>query len=320
MSQPVYRPLFLNAWKIAWQHKRLWLFGIPAFFMAAGGLFETVSNSWQQANSGRIMAEQLINGTIPGYQWLISYSRYLSQLNPLHQYLITLFFLFLLGLGLFIGATSQGAILNGTLEKRPIKFLDLFKKGKRFFIRLLTLDVLGKIAAAALFGLTVLPVAFFNPLPCGWYKFPPLISFIIFLSGTIFINIIQILSLVAVTRKHLSIKAAVTEAWHIFRLHKMVSLEFGGLLFLSSLMGMLILLISLFIISLPITAIFIITVATASPTIYILSIIFSVLLILADVFLIIGWLTAFQYTAWSLFFEEMERFGIVSWIKRRLKK
>ncbi|MFH1253546.1 MAG: hypothetical protein V1664_04425 [Candidatus Uhrbacteria bacterium] len=320
MSQPIYRPLFLKAWKITWHHKHLWLLGIFASFMAAGGLFEAISSNWRTASTGQLLIQQTLNGTIPGYQWLISYSRYLTELSPVHQYLLIFWFLALLAFFIIFGALCQGAILNSALEKKPIGFKELLKNGWRFFSRIIGLDILGKLGVVIIFFLSIVPSAFLNPLPYGWYKFPPLIAFVIFLVGALLVTILQMLALVAVVHKHQNLKAAIIEAWHIFRLHFLVAIEMGILLFVTSLIALAATLGSFFILAVPITLFFVIATATASPAIYTIAIIFAYSLVLATIFLIFGWLTAFQYTVWSLFFEEMERFGIVSWIKRRFKK
>lgn len=320
MSKPIYRPLFLEAFKITWHHKRLWFLGIFASFMAAGGLFETLSGSWKTAITGRSLIEQTINGTLPGFRWLIAYGRYLAELSTIHQYFLTLFFVLILAAGLIFGALCQGAILNHALEKKLTGFHGLFKKSWHFLGRIFCLDLLGKLFLFVIFLITVAPVAFLNPLPYGWQKFPPLISFVLFLIGAAIITTIQMLSLNAAVRKNQNPWAALNEAWHIFRLHFLVSVELGVLLFFTSILAMLATFVVVYILALPITLLFLLATIVASPTLYIISIIFSFVLILAIILLIFGWLTAFQYTTWALFFEEMDRFGIVSWVKRKLKK
>ncbi|MFA6131905.1 MAG: hypothetical protein WC702_02435 [Patescibacteria group bacterium] len=320
MSKPIYRPLFLEAWKKSWHHKRLWVLGIFATIMASGGLFESIFGNWQTALKGREMLEQCINGTLPGYQWLVSYSRYLSMLEPRQQYTISaVVILLLLGL-ISLGALAQGAILVGGLEKHSLSFRELLKKSYHFFWRILGIDIIGKIGLALLFIITVAPVAFLNPLPYGWHQYPPIISLAVFLVGMIAVTTLQMLSLVGVVRKHLNISGAIHEAWDIFRFHVVVTLELGILLFITSFLATLVTMALLFILSIPLILLFVIATILGSAGFYLLSIFASIVIVVAIILLASGLLTTFQYTVWSLYFEEAGRFGIIPKIKRWFKK
>lgn len=319
-QKQIYRPLFLAAWKKTWEHKRLWLLGIFATAMASGGLFESVSGHWQSALTGRTMFEQCMNGTLPGYQWLVSYSRYLAALPPAHQYALTTIVLLIIIGVIIVGVVSQGALLANSLENRPLDLNSLVKKGAIFFWPILIIDLLGKIAFGFVFLITVAPVALMNPLPYGWHQYPPFISLTLFLIGAVFVTAMQMLSLTGAVRKHLNPLAAVSEAWDIFRLHILVTFELGLLLFATSIIAAIASLLLIFVLALPLVLLFIVATAVASPGLYIFMIFFSIVLIIATVLLASGALTTFQYTVWSLYFDEAGRFGIVSKIKRWLKK
>jgi hypothetical protein len=319
-SKSIYRPLFLEAWQTVWQHKRLWLVGIFATAMASGGLFESLSGNWQTALTGRKLLEQLINGTLPGYTWLVTYSSLLARLEPFHQYLLATLILLIVAAIIIIGAVAQGALFAGALEKKPSTFRELIKMGRHFFGRVLWLDILGKIGLGVVFLITVVPVAFLNPLPYSWHKYPPFISLILFLTGAIFITVLQMLAMTGVVRKHLNVHGAIVEAWNIFRFHILVTFELGILLFATSLLAILATLILLIVLAIPITILFIIASLIGSTVVYGLSIIISITLVIAVILLVSGFLNAFQYTVWSLFFEEAGRFGIVPLIKKIIRR
>lgn len=319
MSKSIYRPLFLEAWKKTWQHKRLWVLGIFTAIMVSGGLFESVSGSWQTAAKGRQMLEQCINGTLPGYQWLVSYSRYLAILPSAQQYIFSTIIVLAILVLIVFGAIAQGAILSGSLEKHPSGFHELFKKGYSFFWRILGIDIIGKLAICLTFLLVVAPVAFLNPLPYGWHQYPPTISLIIFLVGIIIITTLQMLSLVGVVKKHLNIGGAIREAWDIFRFHIIVTFELGLLLFITSFVATLAAMIILFISAIPLMLLFVLAIMSGSTGFYVFSVFISVATIVSIILLASGLLSTFQYTVWSLYFEEAGRFGIIPKIKRLLK-
>jgi len=319
-SKPIYRPLFLEAWKTVWHNKRLWLVGIFATAMATGGLFESTNGNWQTALKGRMLIEQFINGTIPGYQWLVTYSRYLAAMEPTQQYFLSTMVLLIILALVTIGVLAQGALLAGALEKTPANFRELLKNGGHFFWRILCLDILGKLGLGLVFILTVAPVAFLNPLPYGWHKYPPFVSLVLFLVGAILVTIIQMLSLTGVVRKHLNVRGAIAEAWYILRFHLLVSFELGVLLLITSLLAALATLVVLFVLALPLTLLFSLAAIIASPILYVVSILISAVLIISTILLASGLLTAFQYTVWSLFFEEAGRFGIIAKVTRLFKK
>lgn len=319
-SKPIYRPLFLEAWKTVWRHKRLWLVGVFATVMASGGLFESLSGNWQTALKGQMLVGQCINGTLPGYQWLVSYARYTAMLPVARQYVLATIIFLLLAALIIVGAAAQGALFAGALEKHPSGFRELLKMGRHFFWRILSIDILGKIGLGLVFLLTVTPVVFLNPLPYGWHKYPPFISLVLFLAGTILITVIQMLALASVVRKRLNVRAALAEAWNIFRLHLLVSFELGILLFAASLAAVLGTLAALIVLTLPITILFVVASVLGSTLLYGFSIIISIAAVVALILLVSGFLNAFQYTVWSLYFEEADRFGIIPKIKRWFKK
>jgi len=243
----------------------------------------------------------------------------LGDLTPVHQYSILIFLCLAIVAGILIGAISQGALFSGALEKQTVGFVQLFKKGYCFFGRVLGLDILAKLALAGLFLITVAPVAFLNPLPYSWYKYPPVISLVVFLIGAIFITAIQMLALSGVVRKHLNVRGALAEAWDIFRFHILTTIEIGVLLFLSSVVAALILLVSLLVAAIPLTFLFVLATFLTAPIFYVLAIFISFAVVIALMLLISGWLTAFQYTVWSMYFEEADRFGVVSKIRKWLR-
>lgn len=319
MSKPIYRPLFLSAWKNTWRHKRLWLLGIFATAMASGGLFESVSGHWQTAAKGRMMLEQCVNGTLPGYQWLVLYGRHLAMLEPAQQYFLSVLVVLILLILITCGAIAQGAILANIMEKTPSGLLELIKKGWPFFWRVLGLDLLGKLGLGFVFLIVVAPVAFLNPLPYGWHQYPPIVSLTLFLTGAIFVTAIQMLALAGVVRKHLNLRGAIIEAWDIFRLHVLVTFELGVLLFLISILAALATLAGLFILAVPLLFLFAAAALLGSSGFYLLVIFLSVISIVGTILLASGLLTTFQYTVWSLYFEEAGRFGIIPKIKRWMK-
>jgi hypothetical protein len=316
----IYRPLFLAAWKKTWEHKRLWLLGIFATAMASGGLFESISGHWRAAIHWRTMIEQCLNGTLPGYEWLVSYNRYLTGMPPLKQYgLATAIVLIIVGI-IIVGVASQGALLASSLEKRPLDLNTLVKKSSVFFWSILSLDILGKLAMGIIFIITVAPIVLINPLPFGWQQYPPFISLTLFLIGAVFVTAMQMLSLVGVVSKHLNPLSAISEAWDIFRFHILVTFELGFLLAFTSVVAVIFTMLFLFALAIPLTLLFFAATALASPSLYLITIFFSVILIVAVILLASGALTTFQYTVWSLYFEEAGRFGIVSKIRKWLKR
>jgi|GEM_PF-4878959 len=315
----VYTQIFSNALKTTWRHKLLWLIGIPASFMVSGGLLEVVSGNWQAALRGRILIEQTINGALPGYDWFVSYSRYLGVLSPVHQYTILTIIVFVFLVTVIIGAICQGAVFSGALEKHPLGLRELIKKGLGLFDRILGLDILAKLAIFVIFLVIVAPVAFLNPLPYSWHKFPPVISLIIFAIGALIITSLQMLAIGGVVRKQLNVRAATAEAWSIFRLHVLTTIEIGVLLFLVSIVVAVIAGLVFTVLAIPLTLLFVLATTLQIPTLYVLAIVVSFATAIAVGLLASGFTTTFQYTVWSLYFEEAGRFGIFSKIRKWLR-
>lgn len=265
------------------------------------------------------MLEQCVNGTLPGYQWLVSYGRYLAMLEPTQQYFLSVLAVLILLILITFGVIAQGAILANIMEKTPNDLLELIKKGRLFFWRVLGLDLLGKLGLGFVFLIVVAPVAFLNPLPYGWHQYPPIVSLTLFLIGAIFVTTIQMLALAGVVRKHLNLGGAISEAWDIFRLHVLVTFELGVLLFLISILAALATLAGLFVLAVPLMLLFAAAALLGSSGFYLLVIFLSIISIVGTILLASGLLTTFQYAVWSLYFEEAGRFGIIPKIKRWMK-
>jgi hypothetical protein len=241
------------------------------------------------------------------------------MLPTAHQYILAAATLFFLAVLVTIGVLAQGTLFVGLAEKHPSNFKQLLKSGRHFFWRILGVDLLGKIGLGLVFLFTAVPAALLNPLPYGWHKYPPFIALIIFLAGVIFITVIQMLALAGVVKKHLNAWAAVVEAWHIFRLHVLVSFELGILLFVTSLAAVLGLLAILAVLTPPTILLFVVAALFNSVILYNLFAIISAGIVAALLLLTSGFLNTFQYAVWSLYFERAEQFGIIPKIKRWLK-
>ena len=75
-TKPVYRPIFLRALKIVWQHKIFWVFGILASIINTGAVFAIAFRALRPINYSGSFSELILANMIPGFE---TFRLYLSQ-------------------------------------------------------------------------------------------------------------------------------------------------------------------------------------------------------------------------------------------------
>jgi hypothetical protein len=312
----IYRSLFSEAWTITRSRPWLWVFGIFAAFMTTGGLFELGFRSFKRIATGRHFLEQLLQGTLPGYDFVVEYIHLFSQLEPWRQSILLGFFT--LGIVAFVGAAvfSQQILLQEAKEKTPVSWRELWHHERAPFWRLLTLNILSKGLVGFLLFLSTLPLVLISFQTTGqtiFFSFSVLLLFFLSILG---IGILHILTAINTVHHHTHLFHALHASIQQVKKHWMALLEMGLLLFLVSFVWTIATCFLLAAAGMGVIILLLMAVVLNSPTFYFIIVIGSVLILTVLGLLSGGFLTTFHYAIWVQFHEHLLHEPLVSKLQR----
>ena len=229
-----YRQIFKQAFKIAWQSPGLWFFGFFVTLLGSAGELEIILSSYSFGNQGVLFSfwQGLAQGGLLTPRGLSGFIQSLFS-NPLYFFIISLIFLFVLGVSILIVwlvVVSQSALISQVVSvssSRQLKWSQAFGLGLIKFWPVLGLNVLLRLVIWLLFAISTV-LAIFN--------FPGLIlvfivSFDIFLIVILTVSFIAKYAIAGVVLKGWRFRQAIQLAWKLFIANWLLSLEVAVILF-----------------------------------------------------------------------------------------
>lgn len=307
---PFYRRILSDAWKIAWSHKHLWVFGFFATLIGFGAVTEVFFNSYERTAAALPMAAASGSALalIPGLSTIkavISFSPY-----PALSLLIFLaVFALIVVIFAWITLVSVGALISGTRKisrgGEPV-FGDSVKAGAEKFWRLLGVNVIAKVVillALIMTGANLYTLMRDQTFVSGMFYVG---SFIVFTAVSFVASLGAVYGSINVMLKDDRIEKSVNGAMTLIAEHWLVSLEMAVLLLIVSLAAGVAAALGALILAVPI--IFFLVVAAvfkATAAAYGLMTLTAVMLLVLVVCLG-SFLTTFQTAAWTLLWNELE--------------
>ena len=306
---PFYRRIISDAWKIAWSHKHLWVFGFFATLIGFGGVTEVFFNAYDR--TGDVLPLAAARGSlaslVPGLTTIkavISYSSYPA---------LSLLIFFIVGTLLsavfaWMTLVSVGALISAA--RKIVKggepmFGDSIKAGSERFWRLLGVNLLSKaviVLALVMTGANLFILMKDRTLLSGLFYVG---SFIIFTGISFIASLGAVFGSIGVMAKDETLESSVNNALKLIAEHWLVSLEMAVLLFVVSLATGVAVALAALVFSVPI--IFFLVVASvfkAQAAAWTLMTI-SALMLLVMVVSLGSFLTTLQTTAWKLLWSEL---------------
>lgn len=306
---PVHRRVLLDAWRISWGHKHLWLFGFFGTFLGYGGVSEVFFGAYNRA--ANFLPATLAGGSpfdlIPGMTAIAAIIRY-SPFPALSVGVFGLTALLLFAVFAWIATVSIGALIANA---RKIErggdpgFADGLKVGAERFWDLFRVQLASKlvigiaylVTASTLYGLIVR----FSALGAFLY----LIAFVAFTAVAVVASVVSTFaSNESAVRKTRPVSALIT-GWDLFSRNWLVSVELiGVMLVASAAIALVTILIGVVAIA-PLAFLFILSTAldAAGAAAAVVSAAIIVLVVLVAI--AASFLTAFQAAAWTLFWSEL---------------
>jgi len=223
--------------------------------------------------------------------------------------LIVLLILFLIGLiFLILSFTAKAGLIKTiwSIEKnrKESNFFSTIGSGFEYFWRVFGLSILAGLVTAVLIGLFITPVFIESFLPLlffGWF----MIASILVIAGAIFVEIYYIISVRELVVNNLGIGEAIRNSWQIIK--KYIGQIILGLLvfyFVGLILGVAFTIVSLTYIL--ISALLVWLASILSSTAAIIFGIFLGLVLTLSILILIGFLSSFKLTYWTLIYDKIQ--------------
>ena len=314
-TKPVYRPIFLRALKIVWQHKIFWVFGILASIINTGAVFAIAFRALRPINYSGSFSELILANMIPGFE---TFRLYLSQfllVSPLRAVISLLVIIILIAILITVAVYSQAAIIKGSLGRGKKTWRKLVEIPGKTAGRIFVINLTAKVVVSLLLALSAIPLALLSTHLLGNL----LASFVVLVFFMTIILIVSLLTLLAVTsvvQNKNKLIEAIEEAINIFRKHPLVTFETALLLFLVHLASVLLGILILLILWLPYTALFYLATIIGTT---VLTTIVSLLITLLGLLLILvltGFVVAYQLAVWAIVYDKLRARGLIPKLHR----
>ncbi len=241
----LYRNILLNALKISWRNKYLWIFGVFASFLSTSGGYEMMINALKGEESAYA----------PGIQGFIEsglFSRtgfaefkLMFASADISAFASTIFIgLIVIVLSLFvlwISVVSQVAVVKETAvltksNKTKVKSSDnlarLIKSGMSHFWQVFSINLTLKIILSLFFVLVSAPLFVMVGKETGYlFELLFIVIFVLFLGLTLAISFVAKYAIVANVTRDLSIIKSIKLGFNIFINNWIISLELAFILF-----------------------------------------------------------------------------------------
>lgn len=305
-STAIYRTLLREAWRLTWQRKTLWIFGIFAAFISTGGVLDVATTGIRRIQLGGSLMQQLFDTSFTGYALL---ARYISQIQVFGSFqliaMIICMALIFIGL-LFLAVLSQTSLIHGVKAPTHEHPNVIRKRAHDHLFRVFVIDLLTKIIAAVLVCVTTLPMLWYYT-QTNSYSFPiAFVQILLFFPAVLIISILSILSVIHVIETESTVSEAIGMAWNIFKTHWLATLEFAFILFCLLSLWCIGLLGIIVILSIPYALIYTTSLLTGSFVIFVIANVLYGIFSLLVVFAFGGGSVTFQYSAWYLFYKRTE--------------
>lgn len=313
-SIAVYEKILRGAWKITWKHKELWLLGLFAGLAYSGTLLKNIFSAAARVQpADRITIDSLEQST-SGATYILTYARTLLDLPAARLIITFVAALIVLCAVAYVLVMTQHLLLSGihrsANRKKHMTVGQMFEARKHaHFWRIFSIDAIAIIANTLISAGLSIPLALL--LSDAFFS-----NFLVYLAvyalalPLLFcINVFTMFALVNVVRKEDGIDNAFMRAAAALRKHWLVAAEMTLILFLINLISYVVFFIGIAFITLLLIPFFFAALSAGSV---LLMAVFGVMLAITASVLYLtcfGAITTFNYAAWTLVVERLERFG-----------
>lgn len=299
----LYRPFLREAWRLTWERKSLWIFGIFAALISTGGVVDVVWRTLEKVKRTESLLENLADASFMGYDVAASYIGQLAVLGPERTSFIVIVST-LMGILLIVIATlSQGALILGIRAKTTSDPYALRREANAHFWSLFLIGTLNKMLMLLLVVLMTLPLLLVSISTGLGHSLLFLALMLLFIPATIVLNIIYLFALIDVVETGAHPLSAIHTGAQLFAKQWLATLEYGILLFLLVFGAGLLLLVLLSLMFVPLSIIYTLTVLAGSLSLLLTFTVTAGLVLFVILLVFAGACVTFQYSAWYHFYK-----------------
>ena len=315
MHEPTYRQALKASWRLAWNHKILWIFGLFAAFWGQMGLMDLLS---KLTLSSSYLGFSPVWWMTPRIWFNTSLYNQLGFNNSTWIWLIWLGVLLLgmLALLIFMSISSQGTIIKSA--SKMVKSDDLpdlekaWQAGTKHFWRLLFLNVFKKIILVCLgffLGALAVLLTFVNS---GLNILFFIILFIILAGVGMIISFLAVYAAAYVVVENYKLFEAIGAAWKFFTKHWLVSIEVGLIVLVLNVALTIVAVAGLFLVFFPSLLFWLGAVILSSQLLVLIGTLVGFILLTLFIFLLVAIFSVFNISIWTYLFAKMHHEGIKS--------
>ncbi len=311
-----YRSILKQAWSITWHNRWLWVFGLFAAFLGSGGEYNMLIKNVSSVQEGGALITNLQTFlTANGLgTWFATLQEVFSNLNTASAVLmaLTLILIFLL---VWLAFVAQAGLISSTFrlsKQEPANMHEGWKRGKKKFIPVFGMNILGKVFVYALLILLSLPFFFLlvNTNNLLWEWVIMIISFLIFIPLAIVVAFLVRYAVIFIVVKNSSIQSAIHDSWKLFSKNWIVSLETAFILFIINILVGIALLIAILFVVVPFVLLGFMSVYFDIASLYLVAWILGVLSAAFVAFTVGAALATYQMSVWVILFTKLTE-GVV---------
>jgi hypothetical protein len=313
MHEPTYREALGHAWKLTWHHKSLWVLGLLSVFLGQFGL----SNFLGQLISKVFFAD--------ASWWPASWGA-IHIVSP-DQFLWFSWLSFIVAaLAMFVLAASvcaQGALISTAVHYFNVHMVlsihNAWRQGVKHFWRILGINVLEKLLLSLILWVIIESLGVVGSISImGFFLQVLVIAVGIFLA--LAISTVAIFTLGYCMVDNQGLIDALSQGWHLFRRHVLVSLELSIMLLLCNALVFAALWFGSFLVLIPSFFLSLAAGFTGYLTLLSISVAAYVFLFVLVVALLGAVFNAFTTSAWMYLFMHMYHEGLGSRLKKLVGK
>lgn len=311
-----------KAWQITWQNKFLWLFGLLTALIGNGSIYEILVRGFTKIGETSLALEHITWTRI--FLLLTDIKEFLAE-NQLAMFFFSLLLfscLALFVLVIWLAIVARGALLASIAKinkKEKINLSEGWALGKKFFWQILGINILARSLIFAFLLVITIPTLLFLKETSGamWQNLLLyLLTFVLFIALALIISLLNIYASAFVVIKNCKFFEAIQKSWNLFVKNWLVSLEMGLILFLISFCAGLLFLILSGLLAIPFILLFVAFYYLNFQSALIVISLFAILAWLCLLILTGAFLSAFQFSSWTLLFINLNKKKIFSKLMR----
>jgi len=303
-SATFYRHLIRESLQLAWQRKRLWIFGLGTALISTGGIMEVAGRSLGRIRRGSDWYERVMDGSFSGFRVFGEYVRQLRFLDTTQAAVLLALFVLIGIFVVIIAVRARASLLVGLRHKKDLTLGQAWQNSRSAFWPFLALNILAKITMWLLITLTTLPLISFVSTGSLTNALVYCLTFLLFFPAIVITQLIFTLAQIDYLEQPGSISKALRQAARLFSKQWLVTLELGIIIFLLVFAVGLVLMAVLMLAAVPYVLLVLLAALSGVPFLFLLVQMLGFIGLATILLCYLGAAVVFQHAVWVEFYRQ----------------